>query len=217
MGLFSRMRGFTGAVPKELLRDGLLGRGIVFEVVQTGVSVGEVNPDLVCDISVEVMLDNVPRYTAKCRQGIPTTVLPQLTEGQAMVAVRVNPRDHNEIALSLGEEPPTVTMAAGEDEKTDSAADILENGEPCRAVIVQAQPLGARNPAGDEVYAFVLTVMADGEAPYQVQVGNAVPAAGVPLIYPGSAVPAKRIPERGQECVVVDWAAAVDNATRGSG
>ena len=67
------------------------------------------------------------------------------------------------------------------------------------------------------MYAFVLTVMADGEAPYQVQVGNAVPAAGVPLIYPGSAVPAKRIPERGQECVVVDWAVAVDNATRGSG
>ena len=215
MGLFSKMKGFTGAVPKELLSDGLLGRGIIFEVVQTGVSVGQVNPDLVCDISVEVMLDDVPRYTAKCRQGIPTTVLPQLTAGQAMVAVRVNPNDHSEIALSLGEEPPTVTMAAGEDEKTVSAADILENGEPCRAVIVQSQPMGAQNAAGDEVHAFVLTVMADGQAPYQVQVGNAVPAAGVPLIYPGSAVPAKRIPERGQECVVIDWAQAVSDATRG--
>ena len=217
MGLFSKMRGFTGAVPKELLSDGLLGRGIVFEVIETGVSVGEVDPALVCDISVEVMLDDVPRYTAKCRQAIPTTVLPRLTTGQAMVAVRVNPRDHDEIALSLGEEPPTVTMTAGEDEKTLSAADILENGAPCRAVIVESQPLGARNPGGDEVYAFVLTVMADGEAPYQVQVGNAVPASGVPLIYPGSTVPAKRISERGPECVVVDWAAAVEDATRGSG
>lgn len=216
MGLFSKMRGFNGEVSKELLRDGLLGRGLILEISQTGVSVGEVDPSLVCEISVEVMLDDQPRYTAACRQGIPTTAFGQLVPGQTMVAVRVNPKDQSEVALSLAEEPPTVTLSAGQDEKTSSAAEVLEHGEACRAVIVQSQPLGVQNAAGDDAYALVLTVMAAGESPYQVQVGNAVPAAGVPLLYPGSAVPAKRIPERGQECIVVDWAAAVAEAAGGA-
>jgi len=216
MGLFSKMKELSGNVPDELLNNGLLGRGILTDVVVTDVSVGYVDPALVCDITAEVMLDNVAPYTATCRQGIPTSVVPQLRSGGATVAVRVNPDDHSQIALSLGEEPPTVTLAAGQGEKTGSAAEVLENGESCRAVIVESRPLGAKSPAGDDVYAFVLTVMAEGEPPYQVQVGNAVPASGVPLIYPGSTVPAKRIPDRGPDCVVVDWLAAVDNAARGS-
>lgn len=216
MGLFSKMRGFSGAVPKELLSDGLLGRGLILEISQTGVSVGEVDPSLVCEISVEVMLDEVPRYAATCRQGIPTTAFGQLVPGQTMVAIRVNPKDHSEVALSLAEEPPTVKLVAGQDDKALSAAEVLEQGEPCRAVIVQSQPLGAQNAAGDDVYAFLLTVMAEGEAPYQVQVGGAVPTSGVPLLYPGSGVPAKRIPERGQECIVVDWVAAVAGAAGGA-
>lgn len=40
MGLFSKMRDLTGSVPKELLQDGLLGRGIVTDINQTSVSTG---------------------------------------------------------------------------------------------------------------------------------------------------------------------------------
>ena len=218
MGLFGKMRNLTGSVSSKLLQEGLLGRGIITGVQQTSVSRGaEFNPAHVCVFTVEVQLDNVPRYTATCRQAILATVLPQLISGQPTVAVRVNPDDHSEICLSLNEAPPTVTLASSGDAKTGSAAEILEYGEPCQAVIVQSQPLGTRNQRGNDMYAFLLTVMADGRPPYQTQVGNPVPADAVPLIYPGNTVPAKRLPDRGDQYIVIDWEAALAQATHSAG
>ncbi len=215
MGLFGKMRNLTGSPSKALLENGLLGRGIITGVKQTSVSTGaEFNPAHVCIFTVEVTLDNEPRYTATCRQAILATVLPQLLSGEVTVAVRVNPDDHSEIALSLNEAPPTVTMASS-DPNVSSAADVLENGEACRAVIVQAQPLGTRSStSGNDMYAFLLTVMADGRPPYQVQVGNPVPADAVPLVYPGNMVPAKRLPDQGDKYIVIDWDAALAQVTQ---
>jgi hypothetical protein len=214
MGLFSKMRDLTGSVSKELLEHGELGRGIIAGVKQTGVSTGsDMDPAHVCEFTVEVALDNTPRYQATCRQAIRATILPQLLGGGVTVAVRVDPNDHQRIALSLNEEPPTVTMAGSGDPNTGSAATILAEGEPCRAVIVQSQPLGMRNPKGDDMYAFALTIMADGQPPYQVQVGNPVPANAVPLLYPGNTVPAKRLTGGDPRQVVVDWEAALAQAT----
>ena len=210
MGLFNKMRNLAGSVPKELLQNGLLGRGIVVSIQQTSVSTGvDFDPSHVCVFTVEVALDDVPRYTATCRQAVRATVLPQLMMPGATVAVRVDQNDHSRIALSLGEEPPTVTMASSGDANTASAARILEYGVPCKAVIVQSQPMGMRNPAGNDMYAFVLTVMAEGRSPYQTQVGNPVPVNAVPLIYPGSTLPAKRMPDGADHEIVIDWAAAL--------
>jgi hypothetical protein len=210
MGLFSKMRDLTGSVPKELLENGLLGRGIITHVKQTSVSTGaDFNPAHVCVFTLEVALDNVPRYSATCRQAVMATVLPRLIAPGATVAVRVDADDHSRVALSLAEQPPTVTMARSGDPNTGSASRILDQGTPCRAVIVQSQPLGMRNPKGDDMYAFLLTVMADGRAPYQIQVGNPVPAAAVPLLYPGNTVPAKRMPDGDDHELVIDWEGAL--------
>jgi hypothetical protein len=218
MGLFGKMKNLTGSVDKKLLENGLLGRGIIAGVQQTSVSTGaDFNPAHVCVFTVEIQLDNEPRYTATCRQAILATVLPQLLSGQPTVAVRVDPQDHERFCLSLNEAPPTVTMASSGDANTGSAAEILEYGEPCKAVIVQSQPLGTRNQRGDDMYAFLFTVMAEGRPPYQVQVGNPVPADAVPLIYPGNTVPAKRLPDRGDQYVVVDWEQALAQATAQQG
>jgi hypothetical protein len=210
MGLFSKMRDLTGSVPKELLQNGLLGRGIIVSVQQTSVSTGvDFDPSHVCVFTLEVALDNTPRYTATCRQAVRATILPQLMMPGATVAVRVDPSDQSRIVLSLGEEPPTVTMASSGDPKVGSAARILAEGAPCRAVIVQSQPLGMRNPRGDDMYAFLLTVMADGQPPYQIQVGNPGPAAAVPLLYPGNTVPTKRMPAGDERELAIDWDAAL--------
>jgi hypothetical protein len=210
VGLFSKMRDLTGSVSKELLSEGLLGRGIIVSVKQTSVSTGvDFDPSHVCEFTVEVALDNVPRYNATCRQAVKATIMPQLMTPGATVAVRVDRDDHSRIALSLGEAPPTVTMASSGDPKTGSAARILADGEACQAVIVQCQPLGMRNPAGDDMYAFALTIMAHGRAPYQIQVGNPVPAPAVPLLYPGKTVPAKRMPNGDEREVAIDWQAAL--------
>jgi hypothetical protein len=127
----------------------------------------------------------------------------------ATVAVRVDPNDHARVALSLGEAPPVVTMASSGDANTGSAARILSEGTPCKAVIVQSEPLGMRNPAGNDMYAFLLTILADGRAPYQIQVGNPVPAAAIPLLYPGNTVPAMRMPHGDDREVAIDWEAAL--------
>jgi hypothetical protein len=214
MGFFNKMKTLTGSVPKELLRNGMLGRGIIVSIQQTSVSTGvDFDPAHVCVFTVEVALDNEPRYTATCRQAVRATILPQLMMPGATVAVRVDPSDHSRIALSLGEQPPTVTMASSGDPNTGSAARILEYGTPCRAVIVQSQPMGMRNPSGKDMYAFVLTVMADGRAPYQTQVGNPVPEDAVPLVYPGNTVPAKRMPDGADHEIVIDWHTALAQAT----
>ena len=95
------------------------------------------------------------------------------------------------------------------DPKTDSAARILELGTACQAVIVQSQPLGMRTPKGDDMYAFLLTVMAEGRTPYQIQVGNPVPVAAVPLVYSGNTVPAKRMADGDDHELVIDWEGAL--------
>lgn len=213
MGLLSKMRNLTGAVPKELLEKGLLGRGIIVSVQQTSVSTGaDFDPAHVCMFTVEVALDNTPRYNATCRQAVRATVLPQLMLPGATVAVRVDPNDHSHVALSLGEDPPTVTLAAEGDPNTGSAARILSEGVSCKAIIVESQPLGMRNPAGKAMYAFLLTVMSDGRPPYQTQVGNPVPDEAIPLLYPGNAVPAKRMASGDDHEIVIDWDAALAKA-----
>jgi hypothetical protein len=84
---------------------------------------------------------------------------------------------------------------------------VLETGTPGRAVIVQSLPLGKRNPAGVDLYAFVLTVMPEGKDPYQIQVGNPTPPEALPLLFPGSKVPVKIGTE--PNAVVIDWQAAL--------
>jgi hypothetical protein len=127
----------------------------------------------------------------------------------AMVAVRVDPSDHSRIALSLGEKAPTVTMARSGDPNTAPASRVLEFGEPCKAVIVEAQPMGLRSTKGKDMYAFVLTVLVQGRAPYQIQVGNPVPEAAKPLVFLGNTVPAKRMPDGADHELAIDWDAAL--------
>ena len=213
MGLFKKMRELGGGVSKDLMQNGLLGRGIITDIQQTSVSTGpDFDPAHVCVFTMEVALDNTPRFTATCRQAVKATILPQLASPGATVAVRVNPEDHSEVAIDLTEAPPEVTISS-EDKNTGSAAQILAEGVPCQAVIVQTQPMGMKNKDGVEIYAFLLTVMAEGRPPYQVQVGNPVPAGALPLLYPGSKVPAKRMPDGPDQEIVIDWQAALAEAS----
>jgi hypothetical protein len=126
------------------------------------------------------------------------------------VAVRVDPRDHSQIALDLATEPPVITVSGQDgDANTGSASEILEEGVACRAVIIESLPLGRRNASGVDLYAFSLTVLAEGRAPYQTKLGMPVPPEAVPLLYPGNNLPAKRLPDREDHYVVIDWAQAL--------
>jgi hypothetical protein len=70
-------------------------------------------------------------------------------------------------------------------------------------------PLGVRNPRGDDLYAFMLTVMADGRTPYKIQTGYPVPVAATPLLYRGNIVPARRLPDGDDHELAIDWEPAL--------
>jgi hypothetical protein len=202
----------TGAVDHDVLHNGLLGQGLIISVQETGVSVGsEHDPRPVCEWEVQVRLDNTEPYVAYARQSIQLAWLPQFVPGQTMVAVRVDPANHSRVVLDFSHEVPTVTLPAGSGAAT--AASVLATGVPVRAVVIQSAPLNARNPAGLDMYVMVLTVLQSGQAPRQVKVGNPVPPEGIPLLYPGSNMPAKTLPDQ-PNVVVIDWEAAVHEASR---
>src|SRR5450631_794359 len=181
--MFKKLKGMTGSPSQDLLQNGLLGRGAIVNVQETGVSVGhgDMDPHRVCVFTVEVTLDNQDPYQATCRQAVRLEQLPLFQPGKTLVAVRVNPNDPQEIALDLATEPPSVTVKR--DPERASAADILASGTACRAVIV------------------------DGRAPYQITAGNAVPDEAIPLLYPGNNLPAKKGSDDNE--VVIDWKAAL--------
>ena len=214
MGLFGKIKSFSGKPDAELMKNGLLGRGVVTSVEQTNVTVGhEGDPHPVCIFGLEVTLDNTPPYEAECRQSVPLTTVPQFVPGSTIVTVRVDPTDHTKVALDLDTPTPTVTLAAGSGQGT--AASILASGVPIRAVIIQSESLSAKNAAGVPVYAFTLTILQDGQPPRQTQVGNPVPEDAVPLLYPGSNLPAKVLSDD-PRAVVIDWVAAVAESSKGS-
>jgi hypothetical protein len=200
MGL---LRKITGGTDKKLLQTGLLGQGLITDLQLTGTTVQSGNGlvQRACTFTVQVSLDGKEPYLATCKQRIPEVQIPQFQVGSTTVAVRVNPEDPTDIALDLATAPPEVTTPAGSGDH--SAAQILANGEPAQAVIVESQALNKRNPAGTEIYAYTLTVMPTGKDPYQIQVGNPTPPSALPFLFPGSHVPVKigSIPN----AVVIDW------------
>ena len=214
MGMFKKLKGLTGSVSEDLLQNGLLGRGVIVDVQETGVSVGhgDMDPHRVCVFTVEVTLDDQDPYQATCRQAVRLEQLPLFQPGKTMVAVRVNPNDPQEVALDLNTDPPKVTMKSQAGHA--SAADVLATGTDCRAVIIESQDYNAKNAEGVEIYAFTLTVIVEGRAPYQIQVGNPVPDDAIPLLYPGNNLPAKKGSD--DNAVVIDWKGALASYTKKS-
>ena len=209
MGLRDALRGVTGGVDSDLVNGGIPARGLIVGVNVNGAGVA-FGPDQyrVCDLHVQVFADGGQPYVAQCRQRVHEVMLPQLGGGVA-VSVRIDPADLNRIAVVFGEEPPIVTM--GPPESGGSAA-ILATGTPAEAVVVANQPLGVRNHEGHDLHIFTLTVLPAGGQPYQVQVGNPLPATALPFVFPGARVPVK-LGDQGPEAVAIDWA----NATPPSG
>lgn len=199
-----------GSTDDGLLQNGLLGRGEVIGIDASGMTMQVANGlvERKCSVTLNVMLDGQQPYQAVASQRIQEVYIPQLASGGAVVAVRVDPADKTRVQIDFASQPPTVTLPASEGH--NSAAWILENGKPVTVVLVANQPIGVKNAKGDDVQALTLTIATGVDTPYQVQVGNAVPASALPLLYPGSKLHAKIGEDPGD--VVVDWAAGAVTA-----
>lgn len=207
MGFFDSIadsfRGVTGGIDNELIATGTLGRADLLGVDVSGTTMqfGNGLIERKCTFTLQVYLEGEQPFQASCVQRIQEIYIPQLIPGQTVLAVRVNPADHTEVAIDFASEVPNVTVAAGQGH--DSAAWLLANGTEANVVLVANQPMGLTSPAGDPVHALTLTVDKGAES-YQVQVGNGVPNSALPLLFPGSKLHA-RIGD-GPNDVVVDWA-----------
>jgi hypothetical protein len=209
MGFFDDLaEGFqklTGGVDQQLIATGTLARGEILAVNPSGMTVSIMNglTERNCEFVVRVMMDGKQPYEARVSQRVPEINIPQLQQPGIVAAVRVDPSDPAHIALDFSVQPPEVTLPESTGE--NSAAHILATGTPITVVLVANQPMGVKSAKGDPVQALTLTVATGVETPYQVQVGNAVPASALPLVFPGSKLHA-RLGDSPNE-VVVDWAA----------
>jgi hypothetical protein len=156
-----------------------------------------------CEFVLTVIVDRQKPYQATVSQRVPEVTIPQLQQPGVVVAVRVDPANPANVAIDFASQPPEVRLP--ESTGPGSAADILANGKPITVVLVANQAMGVKNAKGDPVHALTLTIATGVETPYQIQVGNAVPATALPLVYPGSKLHAKL--GAGPNDVVVDWAA----------
>jgi hypothetical protein len=190
-------------VDQQLLDHGLPARGVILRMQRTHHMVGS-DDRAIRIFEIEVHLEDLDPYRATVRQAVTQEALFRIEHGQNEVTVYVDRSVTSRIAIDF-RTPPTVTRRA-------SADDVLANCASSEAVIVETRPLGMQNPAGLEIYAFIYNVFVDGKPSYQVNVGNPVPPAALPLMYPGSRIPLKVSPED-PSWVVADWTAALDGST----
>jgi hypothetical protein len=203
MGWFGNL---IGSADSSVIQNGILGRGEITNLQMSGMTLQSGNGlvERKCTITANVFIDNTPMFVATIVQRVQEIVIPQLSSGSAVVAVRVDPTDHTKVAIDFSSEVPEVTLARTTD-NAHSAAYLLANGKPIKVVLVADQPLGKKNADGIEMYALQLTAYEGVDTPYQLTVGNPVPATALPLLFPGSKLHAKLGDD--PNSVVVDWAA----------
>src|SRR5687767_897989 len=99
MGFLKKTARALGKLDTDLIERGLLARGKVVACRRTSWTVGVQVKSVVCELTVEVELEDRPVYTAECKHPVQMPYLPQFESGQAYFAVRVDPDDHTNIAL----------------------------------------------------------------------------------------------------------------------
>jgi hypothetical protein len=203
MGWFGNL---IGSADNSVIQNGILGRGEITNLTMSGMTLQSGNGlvERKCTITANVYIDNTPMFVATIVQRVQEIIIPQLSSGSAVVAVRVDPTDHTKVAIDFASEVPEVTLARTTD-NAHSAAYLLANGKPIKVVLVANQPLGKKNADGVEMYALQLTAYEGVPTPYQLTVGNPVPASALPLLFPGSKLHARLGDD--PNSVVVDWAA----------
>jgi len=157
---------------------------------------------------VGVKLQNQEPYEADFTQPVePAWFLELSKDPSKPFALRVSKDDKHKVKIAFDVDPQTVSVSTG------SAAEILASGVPGRAIIVENEELAParQDKKGNPMYRFLLTVMRDGQDPYRANVGNGVPAAALPFLFPGSNVPVKLDPND-PNGVVIDWELASSEA-----
>lgn len=123
MGFLEKASRALGKLDTDLIERGLLARGRIVECRRTGWTVGVQVKSVVCDLTVEVELEDRPVYTAECKHPVQIPYLAHFESGQACFAVRVDPDDHTNIAIDTAHDVPPARVG-------DGAAQVVAQGIP---------------------------------------------------------------------------------------
>ncbi len=117
------------------------------------------------------------------------------------VAVRIRKDDRDDVQIAFDVDPRFVAV------KPIRLRDIRAEGEPCEVIVLSAEPWQPPMTVGDglEAWHFELTVIPALGEPYRIGSTDAVSAARLPHVYPGSRLPAK-VRSR-EEAPAIDWPA----------
>ena len=113
MGFLDKIRAVGGGVSPELMQNGTLARGQIAGIQPTGMTVSHGNDALgkqVCNVALDVFMDNTPPYRATCHQGIPILAL------QALMTAGSNRRGTCQSAESAGSRNRLRQRAADRDD-----------------------------------------------------------------------------------------------------
>jgi hypothetical protein len=105
----------SGVEPKRLAA-GMLAQGQVLSVDAVGRSWSDGPgglPAPFCNLTIQVRLEGVPPYEATFEQSIPGMKVSQVQTPGAVVAVRVNPDDHADVAIDFQTDPRTSRPGSG--------------------------------------------------------------------------------------------------------
>jgi len=221
--LFRSMSSAFGRVDKDLVRDGVLARGNIISVTPTRMGFGNetstLGPKQVCRFVVEVIPpDGSDSFQAECDYAIPQIYIPQFSQQGAAIAVRYDPADPKRITVDPDAEVPDAPIVAVSDDGTRQVVttrasavtgpELLRTGTPCHVTVLALIPLHQNDSQGNPATGLVLSVLdAAGKAPYQAQIGIGIPPALADRVVVGATLPAKYLPDGGDDMVTIDWPA----------
>ena len=112
-----------GSADSAVIANGILGRGEITNLEMSGMTLQSGNGlvERKCTITVNVFIDTVPMFPATVIQRVQEVLIPQLSSGSAVVAVRVDPADHTKVAIDFDSAVPEVTLARPTDQKNTAA------------------------------------------------------------------------------------------------
>jgi hypothetical protein len=196
----------ASAVPADLAANGIIGRASLVDVQKT--PTGSL---IDCEVTLGIrLIDGSAPYRATCHVPLPQDQADRLIPGGTFATVRVDPSNHQRVALSLTEDTPVVPV--NDPAIIDPPVRAMSEGAPCRVVILLHQRQWLKNPQGDEFYAVKVRVTSDGS---EFQVNVPVPANCVGLLQDGAELPAKRIAIE-PNVLMIDWASALAQNTVGN-
>jgi hypothetical protein len=208
---FSFRAAFGSIIRRDaLMKNGVQAEATIVDVNDTGMTVNEIYP--VIKFTLEVRPPEGQPFRAESKELINRMDIPTFQPG-AVVPVLYDPKNPSSVVMgtkeSIGSEPGQGLFTAfdmQDPERMRMAQEFLEkeqekneeikaSGNPAKARILVATPLGINVNGNNPAMTFMLEVLPEGEPPFQAQTNGVIAEASIPKYQPGREIFVKFDPD----------------------